>query len=89
MLKKKRNEAPKYIFNPLNEDFSVDYDVPGKGRTTFTIHAREAESFPTYIANHVKKHLANRVLHTRGVRFNVDADLQEIGREIDAEPIND
>ena len=73
------------LFNPLNKDFSVKYDVGGgKGPKTFTIFARDKGEFDPVIAKHVKKHLANAVLHSRGrPKLNPEADLVEINKEIE------
>jgi hypothetical protein len=68
------------IYNPDTEDFTVEYSgVP------YTIRALEMESYPTHIANHIKKHLANKLLHDRGIKINPDADLEAIKKEIEVE----
>lgn len=53
------------LYNPLTEDFSMPYDLNEDGvPITFTLHAGEIESFPTPVAEHLKKHLANKIAFT-------------------------
>jgi hypothetical protein len=63
------------IFNPLNEDFSVKYDVKKDKPITFTIKAKEVAEFEEYIAKHIKKHLANRIFDVKG-DYKKDRDMQ-------------
>ena len=77
-----------FIFNPDIEDFSVKYDINGDGSpATFTIRSLESDSFSPVIAKHITKHLANYLLHKRGIKQNSELDLQNIKKEI--EIIND
>ena len=73
------------LYNPLNKDFSVNYDIDGTGNPkVFTIHARDDEEFDPVVAKHVKKHLANAVLHSRGrPNPNPEDALKEINKEIE------
>ena len=73
------------LFNPLDKDFSVNYDVDGtRNPKKFTIHANDDEEFDPIIAKHVKKHLANAVLNSRGrPKKNPVDDLKEIYKEIE------
>lgn len=72
----------KYIFNPDTEDFSVEYNA-GDGIKTYTLKSLKAQKFPTPIADHIKKHLADKILNKRGVKLNPMADLEAIMREIE------
>mgnify|MGYP007134649114 CR=1 FL=1 len=75
------NEQLVRIYNPDTEDFTVNYD--GK---PYTIHALEMEKFPTAIANHIKKHLADHLLHKRGDGDRgPQAVLDKIKKEIEVE----
>ena len=77
------NRTPKYIHNPLFEDFSVNYATDEGPSITYTIHAQDIQAFPTYLANHITKHLAHHIVTTRGVKTNYDDDLKEAIREIE------
>lgn len=44
----------------------------------YTLHAGEIETYPAYIANHIAKHLAHKLVTQRGVRTNYEADLKEM-----------
>ena len=71
------------IFNPDIKDFSVKYDINEDGNpVTFTAPARETSYFSPRIAHHVAKHLADFLLHKRGIKQNPDLDKQNIMEEI-------
>jgi len=53
----------KVIYNPLLEDFSVDVDKYGPNPRTLTIKAGDVKKFKNWEADHLKKHLVNRLLN--------------------------
>ena len=70
------------IYNPDLEDFSVQY-TSGKGvKKTYEIKAMEYKYFEPHIAEHVAKHLGNKLLHDRGIKNNPELDLKGIRKEI-------
>ena len=62
------------LFNPLLTDFSVKFN-DGSGQKEYTIKAREIASFPTPIANHIKKHLID-ALNT--IKDNLEIEIETI-----------
>jgi hypothetical protein len=65
-----------YVYNPLNEDFTVKYDIRGnKNPKAFTLKAKEIAQFDRVIANHLKKHLANKMFDLLG-DVTKDRDIQ-------------
>ena len=68
------------IYNPDTEDFTVNYE-----QKPYTINALEMQEFPYFIAQHIKKHLADKLLHKRGTKINPQDDLENIKREIEVE----
>lgn len=76
------NRTPKAIYNPLYEDFSCNYATDNNPPITYTIHALEIETFPTYLADHIAKHLAQHVLGVRGIQTNYDDDFKKAIDEI-------
>lgn len=71
------------LFNPLVHDFSIKYDVSGKGEPCeFTIHALESNEFDLPVARNMLEHLAHGVLHERGIKTNAFDDLAKIREEI-------
>jgi len=72
------------INNPLTEDFSVPYDIYGKNPRKISIKAGEIKEFPKHEADHLQRHLANRMLNddwpTDG---NVEGRLKEINQLIE------
>lgn len=72
------NELTKRIYNPDTDDFTVTFH--GKPHT---IRALEIQEFPFHVANHIQKHLADHLLHKRGIKDNPQDDLEEIYREIE------
>ena len=71
-------ELTKRIYNPDTDDFTVNFNG-----SPHTIHALEIQEFPIHIANHIKKHLADHLLHKRGVKESPQADLENIFKEIE------
>ena len=65
------------IYNPDDDDFTVKY-----GGKSYTIFSREIDSFPVFIAEHIKKHLATHLLNKRGIKTNSNDDLDKIKEEI-------
>ena len=56
------------VFNPDIKDFTVKYDVSGDRNTKeFKVNARDVAYFDKSIAFHVANHLADFLLHKRGV----------------------
>lgn len=76
------NKTPKALYNPLLEDFSVNYATDDNPPITYTIHSLEIETFPTFIANHIIKHLAHKIVTSRGVKTNYEDDFNEAVKEI-------
>lgn len=57
------DETPVTIFNPTKSAFTHTYDVSGKGEPQpFTIEALEYATFPKTIADHLAKHLRNKII---------------------------
>jgi len=66
------------IYNPDTEDFTVKFNG-----VSYTIPALEIAEFPYFVANHIKKHLADLLLAKRGTKTNPEDDLKEIYKEIE------
>ena len=50
----------KPVYNPLNEDFTHSWDG-----VAYTIPAGETRDFPEFLARHLAKHLAKKIVSTR------------------------
>lgn len=68
-----RLSTTKRIYNPDKDDFRCEYE--GK---PYLVRAGEIEEFPTIIAEHVKKHLANQVYHGGGYPKNSREEILEM-----------
>ena len=66
------------IYNPDVEDFTVIYHS-----APVTIRALEIAEFNIHVADHIKKHLADHLLHKRGIKTNAEEDLKTIFKEIE------
>ena len=56
------------VYNPTLEDFWCQYDVDGnRSPKNFIVPARDIAYFAPRIADHVKNHLADAILHKRGL----------------------
>lgn len=80
-MKLTRKTDPVTIYNPLSQDFTTKKNFDGKDHT-YTIYAMESETFPEFVADHIKKQLATQVLYARGVKVNQEHDIKEILKEI-------
>lgn len=63
------------IYNELNEDVHVGWDLMGENPKDFKLVAKEITMIPSKHAEHVKKHLANRVFDVKG-KTNMDREMQ-------------
>lgn len=50
------NNTPKYIFNPLKEDYTAYWD--GK---PYVLHSIEVGEFPSWLADHIAQGLARKI----------------------------
>lgn len=82
----KRDNTPTVLYNPLTEDFTVQMADEENNPHQYTIHAGEVETFPAYIANHIRKHLASKIYLDRyGARVTQDFVMPDILKELDGE----
>lgn len=81
-MDKRRNETPKYLYNPDGQDFTVMYAVDDTAPQPYTIRAGEAAAFPPYVADHIVKHLAHLLVFKRGIKTNYDDEYAAIVKEI-------
>ena len=78
---KERAEEKVRIYNPDSEDFKIFY-----AGEKHTIRSREIAEFPRHIAEHIKKHLANHILHKNYPSDkNAELALKKIYKEIEVE----
>lgn len=68
------------IYNPDIEDFTVNYHG-----SPVSIRSMEMQTYAFEVANHIKKHLANKLLHKRGIKNSAEDDLKEIFKEIEVQ----
>ena len=71
-------EITKRIYNPDTEDFTWNYHG-----NPFIVKALEIQEFDLPIANHLQKHLADKLLWKRGIKTNAEEDLKNIFKEIE------
>jgi hypothetical protein len=75
---RKANKAKKIrIFNPDSKDFQCYYDG-----ISYLLKAQDIGEFPAVIALHIKKHLANHLLH-KGSAKNAELELKKIMKKIE------
>jgi len=79
-------ETKKFLFNPLNKDFTVKYDINGDlSPEEFTILGMELKSFDEPLYSHMKKHLITFIANEREVNPSMPLILEGILKEIEAE----
>lgn len=76
------NNTPTYIYNPSKEDFTHTYANAENEPIEYTVPAGELQQYPYYLAQHLAKHLADKVMGDRGIRVNPEADHAAIMKEI-------
>lgn len=53
----------KVLYNPLDEDFSVEWDKSGPDHKTITIKAGDIAKFSQAEAKHLEKHLLDKLVN--------------------------
>ena len=81
-MSKKTSYQDKTIYNIDNEDFTTTYDLDGN-KQAYTIYAKEYGTFLAPIADHLSKHLADKVLRKRGVKTNYPDEYNKVLAEIE------
>ena len=72
----------KPIFNPLKNDFTVNYDIDGNlNPKPFTAKSFEFTYFKEPIYSHIKRALVEAIIHYR----NINPILEEPRRQIELE----
>jgi hypothetical protein len=51
-----------YIFNPTKEPFSITYAYDFESPRVYTLESYEGKKFPRVIADHIAKHLKNKII---------------------------
>lgn len=76
------NTTLKYLFNPLTEDFTTTYANDANKPITYTCPSMKISEFPTYLADHIAKHLAQKIVFKRGIQHNYEQDFRAVLQEI-------
>lgn len=73
------------VYNPTDEEFSVQYDVnEDRSPITFTIKPLDIEYFEPSVANHIKKHLADKILYSKSkMVMDYDKEVAEIKKKME------
>lgn len=77
------NRNPKSLFNPLKDDFTVNYATDDAAPLPYTVPSLEIATFPAYIADHIAKKLAHEIVFTRGIHTNYTDDYTAVLAEIE------
>ncbi|RLG43309.1 MAG: hypothetical protein DRN81_06795 [Thermoproteota archaeon] len=74
-----RNKKTRRIYNPLTDDFIVKYS--GK---KYTLPALDWGEFVLYLADHIEKHLIDKIINKRGVPTdtNREAYTEKLKQEV-------
>lgn len=72
------------IFNPLNKDITVNWDLTGRNPKTWVLKSKEITKVDTKYVNHVKKTLLDAVFDAKGdYRKRRDIQIEEFEKEIE------
>lgn len=76
----------KALYNPLNQDFYVKYDINGDmNPVEFTANAMAISYFEEPVWEHVRKHLIDHVMNFRNLNPTIPANRDGIIKEVDVE----
>ncbi len=74
--------TPKHIWNPLIDDFTTTYANEDNIPIPYTCPSLKISQFPTYIANHIAKQLAQKIVFERGIKTNYEDEFAKTLDEI-------
>src|SRR3990167_2116788 len=78
----RRDETPISLFNPLNEDFTIEEKDDNNNPIKYTIPSLEIATFPAYQANIIKKHLIDALVNDRGIKYATPEQRDGIEKEV-------
>ena len=61
-----------YIYNPTKEDFNYPFD-----RKNYTMPSMKISNFPKYLADHLAKHLAQKLALTESSKIHYEDRLNK------------
>ncbi len=77
-LKMSKSKEKIGVRNPTDDDFSVTYDINNNGKpVTFTVPSHTIEYFEPIIAEHIIKHLAQKIVFSRAIKTNYEDEFEE------------
>ncbi len=82
-LPTKPDTTPKSIYNPSKEDFTTTFANEENVPIPYTAPSQEISTFPTYIANHIAKHLCHKLIMERGIKKNYQDDYDLMMKQIE------
>lgn len=77
-------EKQKSLYNPLRTDFTWNWAGENNVPQPYTIPSLGIATFPVRIADHLAKHLAQKIVLDRGVRTNYEDEYNTVLKEIEA-----
>lgn len=75
----KRNEAPKNVFNPLNEDLVFRLRNDKNEHVEYVLPFFKASTFPTYIADRLIERVIDAIVNDRNLKY---PDREKIREEV-------
>ena len=67
---------PLILFNPLNKDVTVNWDMRGRNPKAWVLKAKEVAKVDSIYAKHIKKALVDEIFNVRG-NSRIAHDIQE------------
>lgn len=78
-----RDIQPKSVFNPLRIDFRTTYRDDNNAPQEYIVRSMEIGTFPTYLADHIIKHLITAVQNERHILGTDLKAIEEIRKEVE------
>jgi len=78
-----RNETSKSVFNPLTDDFIIEFRNDKNEIEIYTVPSMNMVTHPTYLADFLIKHLVDRIIEKRDLGYVSPEARAEIQKEIE------
>jgi hypothetical protein len=72
----KQDDTPTNIFNPLSEDFTWTMANEQNEKVEYTMPSMSISTFPKYLADHMARHLAQKIAMKNMVRVTPDGPMR-------------
>lgn len=77
----KRDDTPTSFFNPLDEDFAIDYRLDDGSLKNYIIPTIKISTYPKYLADYFVVHIVDEMINKRNLGHLTVEDRAELTKE--------